>query len=141
MKCHYAFGGIVLFAAASFTMAAGLGERWISVGDGDWQSAYEFRPIIKQANQNATGQLISRAVQGGHGAWRGLVEPAPHVAAAGIVVLADDQGQGGLQCILGGTGESRGFTLRGPDGKTLWTDAWISWSSYQIGRASCRERV
>jgi hypothetical protein len=122
---------VSIVAAPAATFAGDLGSDWIVTGQGQWIHAKEFRPIIKQAKQNADGRAVNKTIKATHGAWRCVVEPAPHTVAAGMIVLADSTGQGGLQCVFGATGHMRGFALRAPDGKTLWIDEWAPWMSYE----------
>ncbi len=99
--------------------------------DGNWAREYASRSVVKQGDSLAAGRIVSPDVSGKLGAWRCVVEPGPNAKVTGIVVLADQDGNGGLECVMGGTGEMRGLTLRGPDGKTLWQDAYAPWMDYE----------
>jgi hypothetical protein len=59
-----------------------------------------------------------------------VVEPGPGDDAVGIVVLANDKGEG-FECVLGGTGRMRGFMLRDRQSRVLWSDEWAPWQVYE----------
>ncbi len=111
--------------------ARGADKNRITHGDGEWVDAREFRSLVKQARPGASGRAVSPDVKGTAGAWRCVVEVGPKTKGAGIVVLADQAGRGGFECLMGGTGEMRGFMLRAADGKVIWQDAWAPWMEYE----------
>ncbi len=136
MKAFRCGTSIVMLAACACILIALPGRGQISDDElithgGDWVRDYQFRPIAKQADPEASGRIVSPAVKGTTGAWRCTVEPGPSCKGAGIVVLADADGTGGLECLMGGTGEMRGFLLRTANGKVLWQDAWAPWIDYE----------
>lgn len=106
-------------------------ENVIVSGDGEWVRDYQFGPIVKQGTPGASGRAVSGDVKGLTGSWRCMVEVGPKTKAAGIVVLTDETGRGGLECLMGGTGAMRGFMLRAADGKVLWSDKWAPWMEYE----------
>ncbi|MBN1344470.1 MAG: hypothetical protein JXQ73_17405 [Phycisphaerae bacterium] len=122
---------LVLALAAAGAAAEASDDELMTHGDGEWARDYQFRPIVKQAVADSSGRIVSPAVKGLAGAWRCEVEPGPNAKGTGIVVLAGDDGQGGLECLMGGTGQMRGLTLRTADGKVLWQDAWAPWMDYE----------
>jgi len=106
-------------------------QNLILHGDGEWVHDYQFRPIAKQATPGASGRVVSPDVKGLVGSWRCMVEVGPKTKGAGIVVLGDQAGRGGLECLMGGMGEMRGFMIRTAAGKVLWQDPWAPWMEYE----------
>jgi len=120
-----------MFCLATATLAGQLNSDWITFGDCQWQKINRPYPLIKQSNFNGTGKAINKNITGRLGVWRCLVEPGPRIHSAGFVILAGQDGKGGLECLLGGTGENRGFLLRNSKGKILWSDPYVPWECYE----------
>jgi hypothetical protein len=97
---------------------------------GDWQVIREHRPMLRQGARADRAVAVNEAVSGIRGAWRCVVEPGPGDDAVGIVVLANDKGEG-FECVLGGTGRMRGFMLRDRQSRVLWSDEWAPWQVYE----------
>ncbi len=98
--------------------------------DAEWKTERESRPIVRQAADGASGRFVLPALGAGR-AVRCAVELSPGTRAAGIAVFADDRGAGGISCLVGCTGEMRGFAVRDAAGKVLWADEWAPWLHYQ----------
>ncbi len=99
----------------------------LTVRDGQWTWRREVLPIVRQGSASGEGLAVCTRLHGARGAWRCYVEPGIGGTEAGIVVLADEAGSGGLRLGLG----AEGLTLRRADGKAVWSDEGMPWYPYQ----------
>lgn len=100
------------------------------VREGRWTWAREVLPILRQGSASGDGLAVCARLRGTTGAWRCYVEPGLGVREAGIVVLGDEAGRGGLRLGLG----TEGLTLRRADGKAVWADEGMPWYPYHTYR-------
>jgi hypothetical protein len=138
------FVWMVCLCLASTSLADELENGWIISGTSKWTKVDNAFCQVKQSQYKGTGRAICKDLHGGPGTWRGMVEPGPGVRSAGIVFLADQNGKGGMECIIGGTGESRGFLLRDSSGQELWSDPYAPWECYEpylLEAVVAKERV
>jgi hypothetical protein len=106
--------------------AADLSARdWLTEG-GEWSWRRELVPLLRQGAASGEALALCRSVNGSLGAWRSYVQPGAAVGEAGLLLLADEAGRGGLRLTLG----AEGLTLRRADGRAVWADSGMPWYPY-----------